>query len=279
MTDLISARLEISNMSKTLQLLSLLPRHPKEAYERMRVIIASRWEKAGARIPNYGSITPSEALAQLGETLRDDLDARLQESELAAIERTVRNAQEALPKDAPFRRSHNGDFLLAWLCYLVTRAVCPSIVIETGVCYGVTSSFVLQALKVNGQGYLHSIDLPPLGEDADKFVGRFIPSELRERWVLHRGTSVSCLSPLLQKVGQPGVFIHDSLHTYSNMRYEFDTVWPSLKPGSVVISDDIQGNAAFLHLRARAGVARSVVMQEECKESLFGVAVKGTPNL
>jgi hypothetical protein len=266
-------------LSKTLQLLSLIPRHPNEAYERMRTIIGLRWQKTGAGIPNYELSTPAEALAQLGEALHDDLHARLQESDLAAIEQMVRKAQEALPDSAPFRRIYNGDFLLARLCYLVTRAVCPSTVIETGVCYGVTTSFVLQALKTNGKGYLHSIDLPPLGKNGDKFVGRFIPSELRERWVLHRGSSASCLSPLLQKVGPPGVFIHDSLHTYANMRYEFATVWPSLGPCGVVISDDINGNAAFLELTARASVACSVVMQEECKESLFGVVVKDTPNL
>jgi hypothetical protein len=240
-------------------------------------MIALRWQTTGNRIPTYEFSTPAEALTHLGEALHDDLHARLQEAELAVIEQTVRKAQETLPDSAPFRRINDGDFLLARLCYLVTRAVCPSTVIETGVCYGVTSAFVLQALQTNGKGYLHSIDLPPLGKNGDKFVGRFVPSDLRKRWVLHRGTSTSHLSPLLQKVGPPGVFIHDSLHTYANMRYEFDTIWPSLEPYGVVISDDIQGNAAFLELTAQESVARSVVMQEERKDSLFGVVAKGAP--
>jgi len=41
------------------------------------------------------------------------------------------------------------------------------------------------------------------------------------------------------------IFVHDSLHTYRNMRFEFETVWPSLTHSGVVISDDIAMNRAF----------------------------------
>ena len=271
--------LEVCMFSKTVQLLSLIPRRPKEAYERIRIIIDSRWEKSGPRIYNYELTAPAKALAELSGSLNDDLHARLQESELASIEESVRKAQELLPNDAPFRRSHSGDFLLARFCYLLTRVLCPTTVIETGVCYGVTSAFVLHALKVNGRGHLHSIDLPPLGADGDAFVGRFIPGKLRDRWVLHRGSSENQLSQLLKEVGPPGLFIHDSLHTYTNMRYEFALAWPALKSGGAVIADDIQGNMAFLELTAREDVAWSVVLQEDQKKSLFGVVVKSKPSL
>jgi len=267
-------RREVRIFSKTLQLVSLVPRNPKEAFDRMRVILAARLQKGSHAAPKYEISRPEQSLSLLAVALHDDLPARVQEPELHAIEQIVRDAQATLPGNAPFRRSHDGDFLLARLCYLATRALSPSIVIETGVCYGVTSSFILQALEANGRGVLHSIDLPPLGEGADKFVGRFIPSDLRNRWVLHRGSSAKCLSPLLREVAPPGIFIHDSLHTYSNMRNEFAAVWPSLRSGGVVISDDIHNNFAFLELAARNDVAASVVMSEESKSSLFGIAVK-----
>ncbi|RMG03228.1 MAG: hypothetical protein D6735_08975 [Acidobacteria bacterium] len=70
-------------------------------------------------------------------------------------------------------------------------------VLETEVGYGVTSAFILKALEVNGHGTLHSVDLPPLGCDADQFVGILIPELLKYRWQLHRGVSRRVLPSLL----------------------------------------------------------------------------------
>src|SRR5260370_30423521 len=106
-----------------------------------------------------------------------------------------------MPSDAPFKSVHNGDFNLGRLCYATVRIKRPTVVVETGVCYGVTSSFILKALQVNGTGRLFSIDLPPLGDNADDFVGRLIPSELRSGWQLHRGSSRQVLPQVLSCVG------------------------------------------------------------------------------
>jgi len=262
--------------SKTVQLLSVLSHRPKEAFQRTTMIITSRLQSHESCSSAYAIRSADDARAELSLAISDNLDKRLQECGLEQIETAVRGAQMLLPANAPFRARHNGDFQLARLCYLVARALKPDTIVETGVCYGVTSAFVLQALKENGNGHLHSIDLPPLAENADAFVGRFIPSELRAAWTLHRGTAAACLSPLLKKIGPVGMFIHDSLHTYANMRFEFSTAWPALKPGGVLVSDDVHNNRAFLELSLQADVAYSAVMKEEesKKNNLFGVAVK-----
>jgi predicted O-methyltransferase YrrM len=44
--------------------------------------------------------------------------------------------------------------------YILMRKIKPKIVVETGVSFGVTSSFILQAMENNGYGTLYSIDLP-----------------------------------------------------------------------------------------------------------------------
>jgi predicted O-methyltransferase YrrM len=269
-------------LSKMLQLLSVFSRHPQEAVDRASLIIRSRLETNRSCASAYAIRAADDTLVELSRVLYDNLEMRLQEGGLAAIAASVREAQQSLPKNAPFRSAHNGDSMLARLCYLITRAVRPDAVVETGVCYGVISAFVLQALKENGRGRLHSIDLPPLGENADDFVGRFVPPELRGPWTLHRGTSATCLPPLLEEIGPIGMFVHDSLHTYANMRCEFVTAWPALNPGGVLISDDVHNNSAFQELTTRADVACAAVMKEEQKQSLFGVAVKtlasGKPN-
>ena len=39
--------------------------------------------------------------------------------------------------------------------------------------------------------------------------------------------------------------MHDSEHTYENMTWEFQTVWPYLKTGGLLLSHDVEANSAF----------------------------------
>jgi hypothetical protein len=70
------------------------------------------------------------------------------------------------------------------------------------------------------------------------------------------------------------MFLHDSLHTYRNMKLEFTTVWPKLSPGGVLISDDVEMNRAFQNLIAEHDVSFAGVAKEQQKNSMLGVAIK-----
>jgi predicted O-methyltransferase YrrM len=199
----------------------------------------------------------------------------LNEDSLTKIERHVKHRQVELPANAPFGLFHNGDPWLARLCYLAVRMIRPTKVVETGVCYGVTSAYLLAAMNENNHGQLHSIDLPPLGTNGDDYVGWLVPNELKHRWMLHRGTSDRLLRSLVTNLGALDLFIHDSLHTCKNMTQEFETSWPVLRAGGILISDDIEGNDAFLKMINLRKPELSVVMKGKNKNSLFGVAVKG----
>ncbi len=260
---------------KSLRLLSLLPTHSQEFRDRVYAIASSRWELLWAAPVEYRTVSFEQALLALSGVLRSDCAASLSEPALKEIELQVGEAQASLSLNGPFGTFHNGDNTLARLCYVVTRAVQPDAVIETGVCYGVTSAFLLQGMKVNKKGRLESIDLPPLGKDADAYVGRLVPEQLRGRWTLHRGVSGRLLQPLLSNRGAIDLFVHDSLHTYRNMTQEFRIAWAALRPGGTLISDDVEGNSAFLELSARPDVTCCFVMKEHGKSSLLGVAVKG----
>jgi len=260
--------------SKLFRLLSLLPHNPGEFTERAFAMAEVRWQGRGFRPPYYQALDIDHALLSLQEWLGEDLPARLEESPLACIEKQVKREANQLPREAPFGTFHNGDLLFGRVCYATARALRANLVVETGVCYGVASACLLQALDVNQAGALHSIDLPPLGKDADAFVGWLIPQALRSRWTLHRGTSRRLLRSLAEGLGSIDLFVHDSLHTYRNMRMEFETVWPVLRPGGALISDDIEGNAAFQELASRPDVAHAVVLQQRDKNALLGVAIK-----
>jgi predicted O-methyltransferase YrrM len=261
-------------VAKSLRLFSVLLQSPIEFFDRVSSIAQARKDRAKCIGTSYSIQEGAAALKLLEALLGGDLSSRDQEAALAGIEACVQRHCANMPPEAPFGAFHNGDSVLGRLCYSVARALQPDAVVETGVCYGVTSSYLLKALEANGRGSLHSIDLPPLGKDGDRFIGWLIPAELRSRWNLHRGASRRVLRPLLAQVGPLDLFIHDSLHTYKNMRHEFALAWEALRPGGVLISDDIEGNAAFGELSQRPDVAQSVVIKEMNKNSLLGVAVK-----
>ena len=141
------------------------------------------------------------------------------------------------------------------MLYVMMRVIKPKIIVETGVASGASSSFLLKALQKNNSGHLHSIDLPASPEnDPDvrlpehKKPGWLVDDELRNRWTYHEGKSSDLLQPLLEKVGETDVFIHDSLHTYENMKFEYITAWPFIKNNGFLASDDIKWNPAFLEL-------------------------------
>jgi hypothetical protein len=130
--------------------------------------------------------------------------------------------------------------------YLIVRLTQPDIVVETGVSSGASSAYILCALHDNKKGRLYSIDLPPDNLPADKSSGWIVPQCLRSRWSLHIGDAKELLEPLLKKIGNVDCFIHDSLHTYEHMVWEFRTAWPYLNLRGLFLSHDVGANDAFM---------------------------------
>lgn len=130
--------------------------------------------------------------------------------------------------------------------YVICRTTKPEIVVETGVANGVSSYCILQALEKNGRGRLYSIDLPVDNLlPPNKETGWLVPSYLQRRWMLKIGPTSQLLPPLLDELGQVNLFLHDSEHTYMNMMFEFDAVWPHVWEGGLILSDNVYDNSAF----------------------------------
>ena len=265
-----------TNTAKLFKLMAMLPQRPREFYDRVCAMVDVHLEPFLRKRPQYESVEWETAVDALQEPLGGSLADYLREDSLREIEGQVRQGIGAMPADAPFASFHNGDFSLGRLCYALTRLKRPQAIVETGVCYGVTSSFMLKALQVNGIGRLHSIDLPPLGENADAFVGRLIPADLRGYWKLNRGSSRKLLAGILHDIGKVDMFVHDSLHTYRNMRFEFEHVAPHLSSDAVVVADDIEDNSAFEEWSRNSRPLFAAVLREYAKrKSLLGVVVCG----
>jgi hypothetical protein len=77
------------------------------------------------------------------------------------------------------------------------------------------------------------------------------------------GDSPVVLHHILSQLGQVDMFIHDSSHTYENMKFEFETSYPYIRSGGLLLSDDTSFNAAF----------------SECAKTLQPAAVRIVRNL
>jgi predicted O-methyltransferase YrrM len=139
--------------------------------------------------------------------------------------------------------------------YFSIKHLKPETVIETGVSDGMSSLFILSALQKNGTGHLYSIDFPEVGMPAlyGKEPGWIVDDSLRSQWSIIYGKSAEKLPALLQDIDRIDVFLHDSEHSYSNMKFEFSTVLKLMHPGSLLLSDDASSNSAFLEIIGMSG--------------------------
>jgi predicted O-methyltransferase YrrM len=204
------------------------------------------------------------------ETALDDLEARfgdvskvLAEPALQKVEESTRRLLADIRREDTYTPHWAADSVLARLCYLACRLIEPETVVETGVAYGVSSAFILSAMRENGRGTLFSVDLPPLRRRYERFWGIAVPGELRGRWSLHRGTSAGVLPRLLRETPTVDLFVHDSLHTHRNMRREFDVVWPHLRNGGLLLADDVERNRAFDELQRKGPALWRVIRDRE----------------
>jgi predicted O-methyltransferase YrrM len=191
--------------------------------------------------------------------LRGFLDEPLGTPEFA---RVLREAEDSTHGLDGFGADLYGKKVLVQ--YAAIRAFRPAVVVETGVANGVSSSYLLLAMEKNGVGKLHSIDI---GDNsyvpAGKTTGWIVPEFLKGRWDFRIGDCKILLPKLLLEIGSIDVFIHDSLHVYDHMLWEYRAAYPYLRPGGLLFSDDALWNRAFPEfvLEARAvhhGIVRGV---------------------
>jgi predicted O-methyltransferase YrrM len=128
--------------------------------------------------------------------------------------------------------------------YGLTRWLRPAVVVESGGFIGMSSAFILKAFADEklATAKLYSIEL---SEECEQ--GALIPDELRSAasgFMPIRGN----IEDLLKRDQLPrsiDMFLHDSSHSYRHMLWEFRQFWPRLRDGGLLVSHDVQMNAAF----------------------------------
>ena len=167
-------------------------------------------------------------------------------------------------------RTHRAQYNPGWvnvddglLLYWLARQLRPRTIVQTGVCNGFSCALLALALARNGDdGQLYAIDLPHVFNPADpgwtrpghlygviipegKTSGWLVPDSCRDRVHLEIGDAAALLPPLLARLGAIDFFFHDSDHTYDHMMFEFSAAKRVLRPGGIVVADDIAWNASL----------------------------------
>jgi predicted O-methyltransferase YrrM len=168
--------------------------------------------------------------------------------------------------------------------YVLTRALRPRTMMETGVAAGISSAYILQAMADNESGKLVSLDIPNYEVEYLPKIGRrpvellpqsfstgfAIPTQLRSRWELHVGKSQDLLPSILESLRTVDIFFHDSEHTYANMLFEFRLAWKHLNSNGLLLADDISWNKAFFQFAQEArGHAKRI------RTAALGAIIKG----
>jgi len=160
----------------------------------------------------------------------------------------------------------------ALFLYWLVRKLNPKTIVQTGVCNGLSSAFMMLGLVKNGpQGSLHVIDLPPVFSAKDaawtikdkvygvvipegKSSGWIVPDQYRDRFEVWNGDAKILLPKMIDHVDAVDLFYHDSDHTYDHMMFEFREAKRKLNPGGLIVGDDISWNASVWDFADQYGV-------------------------
>ena len=160
----------------------------------------------------------------------------------------------------------------ALFLYWLVRKLNPKTIVQTGVCNGLSSAFMMLGLVKNGaEGSLHVIDLPPVFNSKDaawtvkgkvygvvipegKSSGWMVPDAYRNRFDLWTGDAKAVLPKMVDKVNSVDLFYHDSDHTYDHMMFEFREAKRKLKAGGLIVGDDVSWNASVWDFADQYGV-------------------------
>jgi len=270
------------NVTKCLVYSQLLATHPAEFLDRMEV----HWEKLTQKLREQTvpkatypmACRMKEGVAALSSALGRDLTTILNEPQLQEVQVHIAHSMRTVgdAPDHPFPLYFNADPTLAQLSYLLSRALRPGTVLETGVAYGATSASILAGLRKNQKGTLYSIDLPPIADRVGTNIGALVPKEWASQWRLYRGSSKRLMPYLIQNVTGPiDLFIHDSANLEGVQTMELETVWPHLGPDGAILMNNVGGNHAFADFVRAHAIAHHFVIEQTLNEGhLTGVILR-----
>jgi predicted O-methyltransferase YrrM len=150
------------------------------------------------------------------------------------------------------------------LLYWLTEHVQARRVVETGVAFGWSSLALLLSLRNRSGARLASIDMPYPKINNDAWVGCVVPDGLRSQWTLLRYADREGLPRALRLLGSIDLCHYDSDKRYRSRLWAYPLLWDALRPGGLMLSDDIGDNVGF----------RDWCNQQQLKPIVIGIESK-----
>jgi len=154
------------------------------------------------------------------------------------------------------------------ILYAIIRKLKPDIIMETGIFTGFSSAIILYALNQNDKGELFSIDTYTKFKDD---IGVLVSKDLIDRWTTMEGRTDEVLPHV--KTKNIDIFLHDSLHSYDNMYFEYRWAKDHLKKGGLLLSHDIGTNNAFFDFANNNEIKYYLIKSSKFKKFGMGAMI------
>ncbi len=139
------------------------------------------------------------------------------------------------------------------LLYTLTEYTQVQLAIETGVAYGWSTLIILLSLRNRSNSKLISVDKPYEKYHNESWVGVVVPKNLQDKWSLLRMPDRDGLPTALQAFPFIDLAHYDSDKTHQGRLWAYNLIWPSLRQGGILISDDVGDNFGFREFCAQVG--------------------------
>lgn len=151
-----------------------------------------------------------------------------------------------------------------FISFATIRESRPEEVVETGVHNGVSTFFMLDALRRNGRGHLTSFDVIPNAggvlDSADRSGWTFVElPQRRNRTEFRRAIAA---------IPRIDFFLHGSDHSYPQQTFEYRTAFERIHPGGFIASDDVDYSFAFIDFSQANGLRSAYLIGTH---NVFGI--------
>ena len=176
--------------------------------------------------------------------------------------RHIRGLRNAVRSESCVQNRYYRDLVIRYGCRRV---------VETGVQCGASTAYLLRGLAET-RGHLWSVDLPTLSEDGNvnadgrrdrahvrsiSETGCLVPRSLRSGWTLKVGDCKDLLAPTLEAAAPVHMVVLDDDHSSAHVAWELEMVWPCIRPGGLLVCDDVDWSNAWFDFVGRVGVSPS----------------------
>jgi hypothetical protein len=114
--------------------------------------------------------------------------------------------------------------------------------------------------------------MPYAKRNNEAYVGCAVPAALRSGWTLLRRSDRDGLGPALAQLGELHLAHYDSDKSEAGRRFAYPRLWSALRPGGVLMSDDIEDTLTFRDFSAEVG--RKPWVLEKKPGNYAGILIK-----